>query len=107
MKIIKVRLQDRDKMVRDLTPSDCGDLLVHAHSITPERRRALLFKRGPAKAYFDEIEWPALRAWIEAETHLAQDDPRADHPKLPTHWCDYCGRVERCKHDRNREYVYV
>lgn len=90
-------------MVRDLTPSECGELLVHCHTILPERRNALLFKRGPAKVYFNDAEIEAIKAWIEQEDYLPQDSKLADHPKRETHWCDYCGHVEHCEHDEKRQ----
>jgi len=93
----------RDKLVRNLQPHEAGDLLVHCHVITNERRKALLFLRGPADAYFDKDEQVSIRKWIETEDYLPQDSKLADHPKKPTHWCNYCGHIERCEHDDKRK----
>jgi len=93
----------RDKLVRDLTPREAGQLLVHSHVITRERRNALLFLRGPAQAYFSPEEQEQIKQWIQAEDYLPQDSTLAEHPKRPTHWCNYCGHVEACEHDQVKE----
>lgn len=107
MKDKTITIQSRDRLVKDLTPEECGALLVHAHVITPERRRALLFKRGPASAYFSKAECQEIREWIENETWLPTNSEQAEHPKLPTHWCNFCGHVLRCQHDRGASINFV
>jgi hypothetical protein len=91
-------------MVRDLTPTDAGALLVHSHIISHERRQALLFKRGPAAAYFTPEQQAKIRDWISKEDYLPQDH-ELEHPKRPTHWCAYCGHVESCEHDHMKPEI--
>jgi len=95
--------QTRDKMVRDLTPAEAGALLVHCHSITPERRQALMLWAGPADAYFRKEEQHRILDWIKTEDYLPQDSRIADHPKRPTHWCDKHGHVVTCDCDSPEE----
>jgi len=87
----------RDKLVRNLRPDEAGGLLVHSHIISPERRRALLFWRGPADVYFNAAQQEEIKQWIAKEDYLPQSDP-VEHPKRPTRWCGYCGQVEDCEH---------
>jgi len=99
-------INTRDKLVRDLNATEAGRLLVHGHTITKERRDALLFRRGPIEAYFSAEEAKAIRQWIETEDYLPQDyriDGSLDcHPKRPTHWCDKHGHVVACDCDKRR-----
>lgn len=99
--VVKKRLQSRDKLVRDLTQSECRGLLVHSHLISETRRKAILLRTGrPTSLYFTDAQVAVLKAWIDREDYLKQDDRTADHPKLPTTWCDHCGQVNHCKHVR-------
>jgi hypothetical protein len=77
----------RDILVRDLTPEECGRLLVHSHKISPERRKALLLKRAAGHAvvaYFSNAEAIEIQEWINKETLLDADDGTYDHPKRQT-----------------------
>lgn len=67
----------RQTPVRDLTPEQCGRLLVHHHggSLTPERRNAYLLKKSREMwtAYFTAEKRAEILKWIEGEVAPKED----------------------------------
>jgi len=55
--------------VRELTPGQCGMLLVHSHRCSIERRRALLYRASEAPAMFFPLlaQRQAIEAFIVQE----------------------------------------